>query len=110
MNKLQLSIDTESINQENEAHTSNFYKKVQSLAEHCVKHLEGRESNEKCDDRIFDKNCHDSVREEKDGRRQKHFGFSFLPQEESEENYVEFLGKFGEFNAKFGAQRRLWKS
>lgn len=59
MKKFQLKIDTESINKENETHQNNFHIKIKNLAEHCVRYLEGVDSQLDCTSRKLDKDYHD---------------------------------------------------
>lgn len=63
MNRFKLSLDTESINQESEEHSNNFYLKVKNLAEHCVKFIEGEHNKHNCNDNKFNRDIHDNNQE-----------------------------------------------
>ena len=60
MNKLKLTIDTESINMENEIHINNFSQKIKNLARHCVNFANGIEDNTDCSNSRFLPEFHDS--------------------------------------------------
>ena len=59
MNKIKLTLDTDTINMENEIHVNNFSKKIQKLAQHCVNYIEGSEDNSQCTNHIFIREFHD---------------------------------------------------
>ena len=60
MNKLKLTIDTESINMENEIHINNFSQKIKNLARHCVNFVNGIEDNTDCSNSRYLPEFHDS--------------------------------------------------
>ena len=60
MNKCKLTIDTESINMENEIHVNNFSQKVKNLALHCVNYLNGIEDSTDCSNNRFLPEIHDN--------------------------------------------------
>ena len=59
MNKLKLTIDTESINMENEIHINNFSQKIKSLALHCVNFINAIEDEKACSNNKFLPEFHD---------------------------------------------------
>jgi len=59
MKKFQLSLDTDSINLENEIHSNNFPIKVKNLAEHCVKYILGEHNTDNCNDTKYNREFHD---------------------------------------------------
>ena len=60
MNKFGLTIDTESINLENEIHINNFANKVKNLAKHCVDYINSTEDKSDCNDNKFLPEFHDN--------------------------------------------------
>ncbi len=59
MNKFKLTIDTESINLENEIHMNNFSQKIKNLAFHCVNYILGIEDENHCSNNKFLREFHD---------------------------------------------------
>ena len=59
MNKFKLTIDTESINIENEIHINNFSQKIKNLAQHCVNFINGIEDDTDCSNNRFLPEFHD---------------------------------------------------
>ena len=59
MKRFQLSLDTDSINLENEIHSNNFPTKVKNLAEHCVKYILGEHNTNNCNDTKYNREIHD---------------------------------------------------
>ena len=59
MNKLKLTIDTESINMENEIHINNFSQKIKNLAQHCVNFINEIENEKDCSNNKFLPEFHD---------------------------------------------------
>ena len=59
MNKFRLTIDTESINLENEIHINNFSKKIKNLAKHCVNYINSIEDEKDCCNNKFLPEFHD---------------------------------------------------
>ena len=48
MNKFKLTIDTDTINMEDEVHNNNFSQKIKNLAQHCVNFIIGTEDKTDC--------------------------------------------------------------
>lgn len=59
MNKFKLTIDTESINLENEIHMNNFSQKIKNLALHCVNYILRIEDEKNCSNNKFLREFHD---------------------------------------------------
>ena len=59
MNKFKLTIDTDSINIENEIHINNFSQKIKNLAQHCVNFINGLEDDTDCSNNRFLPEFHD---------------------------------------------------
>ena len=59
MNKFKLTIDTESINIENEIHINNFSQKIKNLAQHCVNYIKCIEDGTDCSNNRFLPEIHD---------------------------------------------------
>ena len=60
MNKFKLTIDTESINLENEIHINNFSNKIKNLARHCVNYINSIEDKTDCCNNKFLPEFHDN--------------------------------------------------
>ena len=59
MNKFKLTIDTDSINIENEIHINNFSQKIKNLAQHCVNYIKCIEDGTDCSNNRFLPEFHD---------------------------------------------------
>ena len=59
MSKFKLTIDTDTINMENEIHINNFSQKIKNLAQHCVNYIHGIEDKQDCLDNRFIREFHD---------------------------------------------------
>ncbi len=59
MSKFKLTIDTDTINMENEIHINNFSQKVKNLAQHCVNYINGNEDKTDCSNNRFLPEFHD---------------------------------------------------
>ena len=59
MNKIKLTIDTDTINMENEMHINNFAQKIKNLAQHCVNFIEGTDDKTDCSNNKFLREFHD---------------------------------------------------
>ena len=59
MSKFKLTIDTDTINMENEIHINNFSQKIKNLAQHCVNYINGIEDKQDCLDNRFIREFHD---------------------------------------------------
>ncbi len=59
MNKLKLTLDTDTINMENEIHINNFSQKIKNLAQHCVNFIIGKEDKTDCSNNKFLREIHD---------------------------------------------------
>ena len=59
MNKFKLTIDTDTINMENEIHINNFSQKIKNLALHCVNYINGIEDKTDCSNNRFLPEFHD---------------------------------------------------
>ena len=59
MNKLKLTLDTDTINLENEIHINNFSQKIKNLAQHCVNYIMGIEDDNDCSNNRFLREYHD---------------------------------------------------
>lgn len=57
--RLNLMLDTESINRENELHSNNFGLKIRNLAEHCVNYVYGRQDENDCLNNKYNREYHD---------------------------------------------------
>lgn len=57
--RMNLMLDTESINQENELHSNNFGLKIKNLAEHCVSFIYGRHNDTDCLNNKYNREYHD---------------------------------------------------
>ncbi len=60
MNKFKLTIDTDSINLENEIHINNFSNKIKNLARHCVNYINSIEDKADCCNNKFLPEFHDN--------------------------------------------------
>ena len=59
MNKFNLSIDTDTINMENEIHINNFSQKIKNLAQHCINYILRIEDKSDCSNNKFLPEFHD---------------------------------------------------
>ena len=59
MNKIKLTLDTDTINMENEIHINNFSQKIKNLAQHCVNFIIGTEDKTDCSNNKFFREIHD---------------------------------------------------
>ena len=59
MNKFKLTIDTESINLENEIHINNFSQKIKNLAKHCVDYIHSIDDSQDCNNNRLLPEFHD---------------------------------------------------
>ena len=59
MNKFKLTLDTDTINMENEIHINNFSQKIKNLAQHCINFIKGIEDKRDCLDNKFMREFHD---------------------------------------------------
>ncbi len=59
MNKFKLTIDTDSINMENEIHINNFSQKIKNLAQHCINFINGIDDETDCSNNRYLPEFHD---------------------------------------------------
>ncbi len=59
MNKLKLTLDTDTINMEDEIHNNNFFQKIKNLSQHCVNFIIGLEDETYCSSKRFLREYHD---------------------------------------------------
>ena len=60
MKKFKLTIDTDTINMENEIHINNFAQKIKNLSQHCVNFIKGLEDVTDCANNRFFREFHDN--------------------------------------------------